>query len=621
MLRSRCSLLAVAVLLLLCGPATASRTAAPAAAAAVAFTVSLPAPHTHLLEVEMRVRGGGAGQTDLVLPVWTPGDYKIRDFARNVQAFAAFDAAGRPLPWQKADKTTWRVRTGGARAWRATYRVYSNDRTASMVDTGRVGERYGFWNNTTALMHVRGRLKTPATLRIAAPPGWKIATGLPAVPGSPDTFRATDFDHLYDCPVLVGEFRTHAFAVRGVPHRIVVAGPGSYDARKLTDDVGKMVEAAARLMGDMPYTDYTFLLLLVPSVEGGRGLEHANSTAIVFEPGSLSDDGYAASLPLIAHEFFHLWNVKRIRPEGLGPFDYTRENYSRVLWVAEGFTDYYKDLILRRAGIISLEEYLAALTRQVQFLRYTPGIRRMSVEQASLDAWLVPDANDENWYNAFSDYYTKGSILGLLLDLEIRRRTAGSRSLDDVMRALYAEYGKRGRNYRPEDVQRVCERLAGVSLADFFRRYVRGTEDLDYGPLSAVGLKVGAAAGPDGRPALRTYLGIQARDAREGPIVDAVYDGAPAHQGGLNVGDRILAIDRALVDTETWRDHVTAKRPGEIVRVTVERDGELRTFDVTLAGRPPHPVVPVANPTPEQKRLFEGWLGAPFPAPGGASTP
>ena len=619
-------MLAFAVLLPLCGAdaAAASATATPPAAA-VAFTVSLPAPHTHLLEVEMRVHGGGGGeQTDLVLPVWTPGDYKIRDFARNVQAFAAFDAAGRPLSWRKADKTTWRVRTGGARrAWRATYRVYSNDRTASMVDTGRVGERYAFWNNTTALMHVRGRLRTPATLRIAAPPGWKIATGLPAVPGSPDTFRARDFDHLYDCPVLVGEFRTHAFAVRGVPHRIAVAGSGSYDAQKLTDDVGKIVEASARLMGDMPYADYTFLLLLAPSVDGGRGLEHANSAAIVFAPDSLSGDAYAASLPLIAHEFFHLWNVKRIRPEGLGPFDYTRENYSRVLWVAEGFTEYYQNLILRRAGLLPLPRYLAGLTSQIQSLRYTPGIRRMSVEQASLDAWLVPDANDENWYNAFSDYYTKGSILGLLLDLEIRRRTAGARSLDDVMRVLYAEYGKRGRNYRPEDVQRVCERFAGVSLADFFRRYVRGTEDLDYGPLSAVGLMVGGgAAGPDGRPVLRTYLGIQAKDDRGGLIVDAVYDGAPAQRGGLNAGDRVLAIGRALVTAGNWRDQLAARRPGEIVRFTVERDGELRTFDITLGGRPPHPVAPVANPTPEQKRLFEGWLGAPFPKPEeGASTP
>ncbi|HEX8069245.1 MAG TPA: PDZ domain-containing protein [Pyrinomonadaceae bacterium] len=601
----------------------AAARAQTAAAPDIAFTVSMPEPHTHLLQVEIRVRAGGQierggaalpAPLDLVMPVWTPGSYLVREYERHVQDFAATDGAGRALAWRKVNKNTWRVETGGAaREVRAAYRVYANELS---VRTNELNDRHAFWNNAALLMHVAGHLRAPATVRVVPRADWRVASALPEVKGQTNTFRADNFDVLYDAPFEVSDFKTLAFEVRGVPHRLVIDGEGNYDPERVRRDTQKIVEAAAALMGEIPYRDYTFFVHLRP--QGGGGLEHLNSTAlIVARYGFRPEMSYRGFLTLVAHEFFHAWNVKRIRPDALGPFDYTQENYTRLLWVAEGVTSYYENILVRRAGLMTDKDYLDQLARDVQTLQRTPGRREVSVEESSFDAWIKQYRPDENQINSTVSYYDKGAILGALLDLEIRRRSNGARALDDVLRHLYTEFYKRERNYTPEDFQRVCEQMAGASLDDFFSRYVRGREELDYerafGP---VGLQLlTAATRPDGSPPPpRAHFGANLRQDNDRLVVTSVPSDTPAYAQGINAGDQIVALDGQRATLAFFNARLDERQPGDEIALTVFRGEDLRAFKIKLGARPDenYRLVPVKNPTPEQARLYEAWLGAPL---------
>jgi len=599
---------------LLTGAATQAQTTAPMSSD-ISFTVAMPKPHTHLLEVEIRVKIPANLQvpndSDLIMPVWTPGSYLIREFERHVQDFAA-DAGGRALDWTKVNKNTWRVKTGGARQWRATYRVYANELT---VRTSELNSDHAFWNNAALLMYPDGYLNAPTTLRVVPQTGWKVATGLPEVPGQPNTFRAENFDVLYDSPVEVSNFRELDFQVRGVAHRIVIDGEGNYDPDRLRVDVQKIVEAETSMFGGIPYHDYTFILHLRSNT--GGGLEHLNSTALGFRRFNFSTEkGHQSFLSLVAHEFFHLWNVKRIRPDALGPFDYTKENYTRMLWVAEGITEYYGHLLVRRAGLISDEGYLDHLAQQIQDFQETPGRNVMSVEEASFDSWIKFYRPDENSVNSQISYYDKGELLGLLLDLDIRRRTANAKSLDDVMRYLYTEFFQKGRNYGPADFQKACEMMAGASLDEFFSRYVRGREELApvYNQMLA-GAGLSLLTFPMVQvPPLRGFLGADLEDKPDGDfiVIKSVRAGSPAYEQGLNAKDKIIALDGARVDKDTFEALIAAKRHGETVRITVFRSDDVRTFDIRLTARvdAPYRIVPLPNAGAEQKLIYRAWLGA-----------
>ena len=571
------------------------------------FTVSMSKPHTHLLEVEMRWRASRfPAQVNLVMPVWSPGSYLIREFERYVQDFAASDAQGRILRWQKTNKNTWRVETNGAKELRVTYQVYANDLS---VRTNDLNDRHANWNNVALLMYPEGQLEKPSTLRVVPFADWQVATGLPAVPGQVNTFRAENFDVLYDSPVEAGRFKTVSFEVRGVPHRIVMDGEGNYDLERLRGDVKKIVEAQVAIMGEIPYHDYTFLLHA--HTNDGGGLEHLNSTSIIVDRNSFRSAAYVHSvLAVISHEFFHAWNVKRIRPDALGPFDYTRENYTKLLWVAEGITDYYGALALRRAGLFSEEEYLGTLSSQIDSVQSKPGRLEMSVEEASFDAWIKYYRQDENSINSQISYYDKGHLLGLLLDLEIRKLSGGAKSLDDVMRYLYAEFYKKNRNYTPEDFQRAAERMAGASLETFFQRYVRGREELDYkASLSAAGLQLGAADASR-PPVERPVFGADLAQQGDRLMVMRVYSGTAAYDQGLNAGDQIVALEGQRVNQQSFFARLGEKRPGDILNLTIFRDDDLRTFAIKLGTRvaPDYRLLPVKQPTPEQTKQYKAWI-------------
>jgi predicted metalloprotease with PDZ domain len=579
------------------------------------FNVSMPKPWTHLLEVEMRVQVppnlNVPNETNLIMPVWTPGSYLIREFERNVQDFAASDRDGHALAWEKTNKNTWRIKTNGARAWQVFYRVYANEFS---VRTNELNSDHASWNNAALLMYPEGRLKSPSTLRVNAPTGWKVATGLPAVTGQPNTFAAENFDILYDSPVEVGNFKQIDFAVGGVAHRIVIDGDGNYDPSRMKKDVQKIVEAETGMFGVIPYHDYTFILHLR---NGGGGLEHLNSTSLGF-PGNRfgNERSWQGFYSLVAHEFFHLWNVKRIRPDALGPFDYTKENYTRSLWVAEGITDYYGGLMTRRAGLISEKDYLDGLARLIQNFQNTPGRLEMSAEEASFNAWIKEYRPDENSVNSQISYYDKGKLLGLLLDLEIRRRSNDAKSLDDVMRYLYHEFYEKNRNYTPADFQKACELMAGSSLDEFFTRYVRGRDELPYNQFfSAAGLQLEQGATPIGVVTdrvvkLKGYLGADLEDSGEFINVSDVRAGTPAYEQGLNARDRIVALNGTHVNRETFEALIAAKRAGDVVRITLLRNNDLRTLEIKLGATAdvPYQIVQLPSATDEQKRRGEAWL-------------
>jgi predicted metalloprotease with PDZ domain len=607
------------------GTLTAAQSSPPAQPVQLTFTVAMPRPHTHMLEVDIGVKRlpGATPPTEelLIMPVWTPGSYLIREFERHVQDFAAQDNAGKSLKWEKTNKNTWKIFTNGAPEWHVNYRVYANELT---VRTNELNSSHAFWNNAALLMYLDGYLKSPSTVRVLAPDVWKVATGLPGVPGQKNTFRAENFDILYDSPFEVSDFKTLVFNVKGVPHRIVIDGEGNYDPERVRLDVQKIVETEVALMGgEIPYRDYTFLLHL--RTNGGDGIEHLNSTSLTYarfgfktsrSAGATAlnaEDDYHDFLSLVAHEFFHLWNVKRIRPDALGPFNYNQENYTKLLWVAEGITDYYTELVLRRAGFISDNDYLTGAARSFRGLQNTPGRLVQTVEEASLESWIKFYRQNENSINSQISYYDKGAILGLLLDLEIRRASNGAKSLDDVMRYLYNEFYKKDRNYSPEDFQKACEAMAGTSLDSFFSKYVRAKDELDFNAsLSTAGLKLETTAtGEGGKPIERVFLGADTQEVDGKLIVRRVIAGSPAYDQGLNSGDQIVALNNMRSDKQFFDARIAEKKPGDLINLTIFRADDLSTLLIKLGGRSDisYRIVPLPNATPAQKEVYRAWLG------------
>lgn len=570
----------------------------------ISYTVSMTKPATHLLEVEMRLKYRIAPETiELKMPVWTPGSYLVREYARHVQDFAVKDAAGKALTWEKINKNTWKLATDGSNEIVINYRVYANELT---VRTNELNDEHAFWNNAALLMYPRNALAVPSTVKVIPFGNWKVATGLPKVPGTENVFRAENFDILYDSPFEVSDFNEITFTVQGKEHRFVVTGDGNYDLRAIARDTTKIIEECYKIFGELPYDNYVFIL----NLRGGGGLEHLNSTALQwnrfgFKPAAR----YRAFLNLVAHEYFHLWNVKRIRPDALGPFDYENENYTKLLWVAEGATAYYEGILLRRAGLVSDREFLADKARLITDLQSRPGRFQTSLEEASLDAWIKYYRQDENSINNQISYYDKGEIVNMLLDITIRTASDGTKSLDDVMRYLYSEFFKKGKNYTPADYQKAAEMMAGRSLEEFFAKYVRGRAEIDYDSiLSGIGLRLDATIPGKGRG----FLGAETAEENGRLVVRTIPAGTPAYEQGLNTGDQIVAIDGYRASAQFLQTYLAERKPGETIRLTVFRFDKLRDLPITL-GQPTkaeYSFETVANPTEKQKRLYQGYLNA-----------
>jgi len=571
------------------------------AAPQIAYRVLMSKPWTHLLQVEMRLKWAAAPRSvELKMPVWTPGSYLVREYARHVQDFSA-KAGANTLAWQKVNKNTWNVDTKGANEIVVSYRVYSNELT---VRTNELNDEHAFWNNGALLLFPKDQLKAPSTVTVVPYQNWKVATGLPPDAGQANTYRAENFDVLYDSPFEVSNFNDISFDVRGKQHRVVITGEGNYDLRQIAKDVAKIAEEGYKIFGEFPFENYVFIV----NLRGGGGLEHLNSTALQWSRWGFKPQGrYNGFLNLVAHEYFHLWNVKRIRPDALGPFDYENENYTKLLWVAEGMTSYYEGLLLRRAGLITEQEFLSGKASAIEQLQEKPGRFETSLEEASMDAWIKYYRQDENSVNNQISYYDKGDIVSMMLDLTIRSASGGAKSLDDVLRYLYNEFYKKGRNYTPEDLQKASELAAGKSLEDFFAKYVRGEAEIDYDAIfNGVGLKMNITE-PNRR---RAYLGADTAEEGGRLTIRSIPADTPAYEQGLNTGDQIVAIDGYRASQSFLQTYLGEKKPNDKVKLTIFRFDKLRDIDFTLGSnfRKDYQIAPVAEPTAAQKQLYKGYL-------------
>ena len=568
----------------------------------IGYTIGMSKPWTHLLEVEMRLKWANMpAQAEIQMPVWTPGSYLVREYARHVESFAAQDASGNTLVWRKTNKNTWQIDAGSTKEIVVKYNVYANELT---VRTNELNDDHAFFTPAALLMFPKDQLKAASTVKVNPYKDWKIATGLPKAEGSANVFRAENFDVLYDSPFEVGNFNEISFTVEGKPHRFVIEGEGNYDLNRIAKDTAKVVEEAYKIFGELPYNDYTFIL----NLRGGGGLEHLNSTALQWNRFGFSGSRHNDFMTLVAHEYFHCFNVKRIRPDALGPFDYNNENYTKLLWVAEGGTAYYESVLVQRAGIISAKEFLDGKAAQIQALQDRPGRFETSLEEASFDAWIKYYRSDENAVNNQISYYDKGELVNFLLDTEIRSASKGAKSLDDVLRYLYNEFYKKNKNYTPEDYQKISEMMAGRSLEDFFAKYVRGRSEIDYNAiLSGLGLQL-----KDNKGRETTYLGANLRQDGDRLTITSVPKETPAYQQGLNANDQIVAVDGVRANQTFLQNYLGEKKVGDKVKLTVFRFDELREIEITLGGRArvAYQIAALDAPTDEQKMVYKNYLGA-----------
>jgi len=581
------------------------------------YILTFPKPQTHMFEVAMTIDDVRTPQLDIEMPTWTPGSYLQREFERNVQDFKA-DETGRPLQWEKVSKATWRITTGATAAQpktiRATYRVYANELA---TQTSHLDATHAYFNGASIFMYVPALKNRPHRLKIEPPyPDWKVTSSLALAPDKDGWFTAVDYDRLVDSPTEVGTHRLLEFTVRGKPHRVTIWGDFQGDEQKIKTDLAKIVEEDAKMFGGLLYDHYTFIVGVQPGIGGGT--EHVTANVSLTTPNAFkSDTGYQGFLGLESHEYFHNFNVKRIRPIALGPFDYETENYTHNLWVSEGFTDYYGSLIRRRAGLTTVKDYLDGVGKLLAGYEQTPGRRVQSAESASFDAWIKQYRPDENSVNTVMSYYTKGDIIAMLLDIEIRTHSKGSKSLDDVMRLLLDKYGLPKPGFTDAQLKVAFESVAGEDLTDFWKRYISGTDDIDFaGYLGRMGLKltkeyVKDTPYADSKTDKPGALGIRTRSTGDRVIVSGVLDGMPAYDAGVNTNDEIAALNGQKVDSSNASKVLGDIKAGQKVLLTVFRREKMMTIDVTAAVRPfdNYLIVENKDASEAQKRLRIGWIG------------
>jgi len=605
----------------------------PIAAPHLLYRVAMPEPTNHLFEITLSISAWEADVLDLKFPVWTPGSYLVREYAKQVQALSAIDADGRSLPVVKRAKNHWQVNT------RTLSRPHSADRSADQdssdrasdtvarpadrpaslqihyrlfaheltVRTNHLDATHGYFNGAATFFRIPGLEQQPIDLEIIPPdPAWKIATTLPQIHNNPPRYQALNFDTLVDSPVEVGLHEAIAFTALGKSHEFVVWGRGNGNLTQIAADTTKLIECEAAMFGnELPYERYLFLLHL--SAGGYGGLEHKDSCSLNYPRLGLRDrEKYERFMQLVAHEFFHLWNVKRLRPKALEVFDYDRENYTTSLWFCEGVTSYYDVLFPLWAEVYGLKSFLTSLSKDITRYFMTPGRLVQPLSESSWDAWIKLYRRDSNSDNSQISYYLKGMMVALMLDLKIRLETKHARSLDDVVRSLWEKFGKPEIGYTPEELLAECEAIAACDLSHFFDRYLHSTDELplnDY--LEPFGLMITA------KPTDTPHFGARlAADENSRVMVQFVEIGSPAQQAGIDPDDHILAIDGLRLTIEQWEQRLQDYKPGETIAVSLFHGDELLERHVTLGEPLPtaYQVVTIDQPTSEQAQNFQNWL-------------
>ncbi len=575
------------------------------------FEVSFTEPQAHYVEVQMNISGVKASFIDLKMPVWTPGSYLIREFSKNVEGFKAFDSNGKEIPFEKINKNTWRINSANSDKIKVNYRVYSFEIS---VRTSFVDESHAFLSPAGIFMYPDGQLNASSEIKINPYKTWsKISTGLELVASKPNTFFAPDFDILFDSPFEVGNQDIFEFVAEGVKHEVAMYGGGNYDKEILKRDISKIVTEQTKTFGINPNKRFVFIVHNFNS--GGGGLEHLNSTVLGASRNSYNtESGLLRFLGLVSHEYFHIWNVKRLRPIALGPFNYEQENYTRNLWISEGFTAYYQDIYTKRAGLQSPDRYLISLAASISSVENQPGNRVEAVSDASFDAWIKQYRPNENSANTTISYYSKGSLIALIMDLETIHSSQAKVGLDEVMKLMYDQYySKLNRGFTDAEFKATLEKIAGKSFDDVYKDYVNGVKTIDYNKYFGY---AGFTLIDDAAKGNEAYLGAGTA-LKDGKImITNIVRQSPAWISGLNVNDEILSIDGSRINnvsdprlSELDR-FLSNKKPGDKLQIIINRDGLIRQIELTILRNPNHKfrIASLSDLSDAQIAVRKRWL-------------
>jgi predicted metalloprotease with PDZ domain len=592
----------------------------------IRYTITSRDPASHVFEVTVTVDQPAADGQVFSLPAWIPGSYMIREFAKNIVQIKG-ESGGRKVALKKRDKHTWQAAPCNG-PLTLSYQVYAWDLS---VRTAHLDQTHGFFNGTSVFLAAHGFEDAQHVVEIGRPEGeafkrWRVATSLPELKARRygfGTYVAQNYDDLIDHPVEIGSFAVASFEAHGTQHDVVITGQvPNLDLPRLCTDLKKICEAQIAFFEPKtrraPMSRYVFMTMAVG--DGYGGLEHRASTALICARADLpvkgrpeQTDGYRTYLGLCSHEYFHTWNVKRIKPAVFAPYDLRQEGYTSLLWLFEGFTSYYDDLFLVRTGVIDTDNYLKLLGKTINGVLRGSGRKKQSVADSSFDAWVKYYRQDENAPNAIVSYYTKGSLVALGLDLTIRTQTRGRRSLDDVMRGLWQRYGRDffegaavGAGVPEDQILALMEELSGASLKRFYDRHIVGTDDVALAELlPAFGVSHDDDSGREQKPWFGARIVKDGAEAR----LASVYDGGPAALAGLSAGDKLVAVDGLRVAAGGLDGLLARYRVNDTVRVHAFRRDELLEVGVKLKADGVAPVKLAALGKPAATvRQRESWL-------------
>ena len=572
--------------------------------AKISYTLKMPRPQNHYFQVEMQVEQVKQKIATVKLPVWAPGSYLVREFSRHLNQVKAYSLQGAALPLIKKTKNTWEIDLKGQTAFVLKYEVYAFELS---VRTSFLDETHGFVSGPSMFMYLDGHKETGGELLVQPHASFKrISTGLTqkseVKQGNNQTFTFENYDQLVDCPIEIGNQFEFDFEAAGVKHTVAMYGEGNFDPERLKEDMAKIVEEETKVVGVNPNTRYVFIVHNV--VGGDGGLEHCNSTVLSVDRWTYDGGNYINFLNLVAHEYFHLWNVKRIRPIELGPFNYDQEVYTNYLWVMEGFTSYYDELILRRCGFYSQEEMLKKIQIAVNYVESSVGARVQPVAHASFDAWIKAYRPNENSSNTTMTYYSRGMIIASVLDAMIIKQSNGKECLDHLMKDLYETYyvGK-NRGFTDTEFKACLSKHTGQDMTAFFQKYIDGTEVIPYSMyFLPLGVEVSDVGG------VKPVFGANVTEEGGKVIIKSIRANSSAEDAGLSVNDEVIACMNYRVDKPMLDALMNGASVGDEFELTISRDQLMRKVLVKITGQKRSSYIFTNRHTDASLPLYTYWL-------------
>ena len=574
-------------------------------AATVEYALKMPKPQNHYFEVTMTIGDLSGKSIDVKMPVWAPGSYMVREFSKNVNLVKAYNQNKKPLIVTKTTKNTWNIKRDGADTIVVKYEVYAFELS---VRTSFLDASHAFVSGSSVFMYVNGSKDNAGKLDIYPYEDFNVITT--PLKRSKDsiryenskTYAYTNYDQLVDSPIEIGNQEVFEFKASGVNHTVALYGLGNYEISKLQQDMKRVVETATNVFGENPNKEYTFIIHNV--VDGQGGLEHTNSSTLSVNRWGYQGKDYYDFLSLVAHEYFHLWNVKRMRPIELGPFNYDQENYTTLLWVMEGFTSYYDELIMRRAGYLTEQEYLQKFNSTLNYVEGSEGRKIQPVAHASFDAWIKGYRPNENSANTTMTYYSHGHVLAALLDVKIIAKFEGEKCLDDFLQLLYRKfYKKEKRGFTEKEFEETLSSFMGTDMSDFLAKHVYSTAIPNYNEIfSAIGVRV------DYTGQKKAYFGIGFNKDNGNAIVKSVRTNSAAENGGVSVNDEILGFNGFRINGSSLEASLSALKPNQDFTLLISRDEIIMELPVKMGEfeQPSYKLTP--DNTSEKINLYSQWL-------------